>query len=44
MVLRNMMASFMFMFYYIWALLLMLYKRKCWRIERRIRVRELRSE
>jgi hypothetical protein len=44
MVLRNMMSSFIFMFYYIWVLLLISYKRKCWKIERRIRVRELRSK
>ena len=42
--LTNMMAAFMFMCYYVWILLLLSYKRKCWKMERRIRVRELRSK
>lgn len=42
--LRNMVSAIMLLYYYIWVLLVLSYKWKCWKIERRIIVRELRSE
>lgn len=39
-----MMIAVILMYYYVAVLFLISYKRKCWKIERRIRIRELRSE
>ncbi len=39
-----MMIAVIFMYYYVAILFLISCKRKCWKIERRIRIRELRSE
>ena len=43
-VLRNMASAIMLMYYYISVLLVLSYKWKCWKIERRIQIRELRSD
>lgn len=43
-VLRNMASALMLMYYYISILLVLSYKWKCWKIERRIHIRELRSD
>ena len=42
--LRNMASAIMLMYYYISVLLVLSYKWKCWKIERRIQIRELRSD
>ena len=39
-----MMSSVIFMYYYIWVIFVLAYKEKWWKIERRIKIRELRSE
>jgi hypothetical protein len=39
-----MMIAVILMYYHVAVLFLISYKRKCWKIERRIRTRELRSE
>ena len=40
----NLTTSIMLLYYYVWFLLALAYKRKCWQIERRIKIRELREE
>jgi hypothetical protein len=42
--LRNMASAIMLMYYYIFALLVLSHKWKCWKIERRIKIKELRSQ
>ncbi|XBH75806.1 hypothetical protein VPH35_102541 [Triticum aestivum] len=40
---RNISISIMLMYYYIWLLFALVYKRRLWKIEKRIRNRELRA-
>jgi hypothetical protein len=42
--LRNMVSFIMLIYYYILALLVLSDKWKCWKIERRIKVKELRRQ
>jgi hypothetical protein len=42
--LRNMASAIMLMYYYILALVVLSHKWKCWKIERRIKIKELRSQ
>uniref|UniRef100_A0A453MUI9 Uncharacterized protein n=1 Tax=Aegilops tauschii subsp. strangulata TaxID=200361 RepID=A0A453MUI9_AEGTS len=34
----------MLVYYYVWLIFGLAYRRKCWQIERRLRIRELRGE
>uniref|UniRef100_A0A8I6XKJ1 DUF8040 domain-containing protein n=1 Tax=Hordeum vulgare subsp. vulgare TaxID=112509 RepID=A0A8I6XKJ1_HORVV len=40
----NLTTSIMLVYYYVWLMFALAYKRKCWKIERRIKIRELRGE
>lgn len=40
----NLTTSVMFVYYYVWFMFALAYRRKCWQIERRIIIRELRGE
>ncbi|KAI4991935.1 hypothetical protein ZWY2020_040321 [Hordeum vulgare] len=40
----NLTTSIMLVYYYVWFMFALAYKRKCWKIERRIKIRELRGE
>src|SRR4051812_6113741 len=40
----NLTTSIMLVYYYVWFMLALAYRRKCWQIERRIKIRELREE
>ena len=41
---KAMMSSVVLMYYYVWLLFALAYKRRCWKIERRIRNRDLRAQ
>ncbi|KAF7021971.1 hypothetical protein CFC21_034824 [Triticum aestivum] len=40
----NLMSAIMLVYYYVWLIFGLVYRRKCWQIERRLRIRELRGE
>uniref|UniRef100_A0A453MU81 Uncharacterized protein n=1 Tax=Aegilops tauschii subsp. strangulata TaxID=200361 RepID=A0A453MU81_AEGTS len=40
----NLMSAIMLVYYYVWLIFGLAYRRKCWQIERRLRIRELRGE
>ncbi|CAM0905270.1 unnamed protein product [Alopecurus aequalis] len=40
----NITTTIMLVYYYVWVLFALAYRRKCWKIERRIRIRELRGD
>ncbi|VAI61208.1 unnamed protein product [Triticum turgidum subsp. durum] len=40
----NLTTSIMLVYYYVWFMFALAYRRKCWQIERRIKIRELRGE
>jgi hypothetical protein len=41
---RNVTSAIMLMYYYILVLFVLSHKWKCWKIERRIKIKELRSQ
>lgn len=41
---RNIMTTVMLMYYYVWLLFALAYRRKCLKIERRVKIKELRGE
>ncbi|TVU19961.1 hypothetical protein EJB05_36145, partial [Eragrostis curvula] len=44
MTLRNILTSVLLMYYYVWLLMALAYRRKCLKIERRLRIKERRAE
>ncbi|XBH82999.1 hypothetical protein VPH35_071537 [Triticum aestivum] len=40
----NLTTSIMLVYYYVWFIFALAYRRKCWQIERRIKIRELRGD